>query len=375
LIEKLGRVGARLVSGLVSHVGELDVRVHTANTLTFGDLEENETLVAPASAPRVLNLPVVVVAIGVLLEHATVALARVPPLVDGAVSDGIRRRLGLGLWTGISVVIGGLLGVADEDDGVIKASRAAVIDTNNAGLVVLEVATAGIDSDGQRLLLQLVLHPLDALAGVDPTPAGDLTNNLVSVVRAGTLCARSSRSVGVVRVEHGTMLGLEVPGGGHPAAAAAPEAEVLPKELHVARIIPERAINKVLLGEADGRRSVLGCDAALESRVGSEGPARAAATLILDTEHGAVVSPIDSGGSDDAEAALCFVVVELRAVESVLFLPAEHLAEFGAVHIGELVDFVFGGIGLAGGRRDLIELPDLSKVVLEDLGALDHFTA
>lgn len=362
------------MSGLVSHVGELDIRVHTANTLTFGDLEENETLVAPVGAPRVLNLPVVVVTIGVLLEHATVTLARVPPLVDGAVSDGLRRRLGLGLWTGISVVIGSLLGVADEDDGVIKASRAAVIDTNNTGLVVLEVATAGIDSDGQRLLLQLVLHPLDALVGVDSTPAGDLTNNLVSVVCARTLCARSSRSVGVVRVEHGTMLGLEVPGGGHPAATAAPEAEVLTEELHVARIPPERAVNKVLLGEADRRCSVLGCDAALESRVGSEGPTRATATLILDTEHGAVVSPIDSGGSDDAEATLCFVVVELSAVESVLFLPAEHLAEFGAAHIGELVDIVFGGIGLAGGRRDLIELPDLSKVVLEDLGALLQFT-
>ena len=163
----------RVVSVLDSHVGEFDVRVHTANTFTFGDLEENETLVTPASAPRVLNLPVVIVAILILLEHSAVviSIAGVPPLVDGAARDGVGLRLGLRIRVGVVVVVTiviVLLCVADEDDGVIETGWAAIVGTDNTRSVMLEVATAGIDSNSHWLLLQLVLDLLEAVAGVDP---------------------------------------------------------------------------------------------------------------------------------------------------------------------------------------------------------------
>jgi hypothetical protein len=45
--------------------------VHATDTQAFGNLEENEALVAPTSAPRVLDLPVVIEAI-CILEHAMV---------------------------------------------------------------------------------------------------------------------------------------------------------------------------------------------------------------------------------------------------------------------------------------------------------------
>jgi len=248
----------KVASVLDSHVGEFDVRVHTANTCTFGDLEENETLVTPASAPRVLNLPVVIVAILILLEHSAVfiSIAGVPPLVDGAARDGVGLRLRLRIRVGVVVVVVTivivLLCVADEDDGVIETSWAAIVGTDNTRSVMLEVTTAGIDSNSHWLLLQLVLDLLEAVAGVDPRPAGDLADNLVRVVRAISLSARISRSVRIIFIKHDTMLGLEVPGSGHPATTAAPKAEVLAEEFLITCVVAKRAVNKVLLGEADG---------------------------------------------------------------------------------------------------------------------------
>jgi len=122
------------------------------------------------------------------------------------------------------------------------------------------------------------------------------------------------------------MFGLEVPGSGHPATTAAPKAEVFAEEFHITSVVAERAVNEVLLGETDRSLRGLGCDRALESRVGSEGPAGAATTLILDLVHRTAFDPVDCRSRDDTEATpeatLRPVVVEFSAIESGLLLPA-----------------------------------------------------
>jgi len=298
---------------LVSHVGVFDIRVHTANTFSFGDLEENEALVTPASAPRVLNLPVVVVTIGVLKHAARVVLvAGVPPLVNVAlgivIGIGLRLRLGAGIRRRATV----LLSVADEDDGVVKTSGAAIVFTNDTLGVELEVGAAGINSDSERLVPQFLFDLVEATTSVDPVPAGDLTNSLAAVVCATALGLRSARSVRIIAVEHDTVFALEVPGSGHPAATATPEAEVLTEEVHVVTVVAERAVNEVLLRHADGISACLGGDGTLKGRVGGESPAGAAAALVLDTDHMAIFNVIDSSSIDDAETTS--VVAEATAL-------------------------------------------------------------
>jgi len=302
---------------LVSHVGVFDIRVHTANTIAFGDLEENEALVAPVGAPRVLNLPVVVVTIFVLKHAARVVLvAGVPPLVNVAlgivIGIGLRLRLGAGIGRWATV----LLSVADEDDGVVKTSGAAIVGTNDTLGVELEVRAAGINSNSERLFLQLLFDLVKATASVDPVPAGDLTNSLAAVVSALALSARSARSVRIVTIEHDTVLALEVPGSGHPAATAAPEAEVLTEEVHVVTVVAERAVNEVLLRHADWVSACLGGNGTLKGRVGSESPAGAAATLVLDIDHMTIFNVIDSGSINNAETASVVAEATAPIVES-----------------------------------------------------------
>ena len=357
---------------LDSHLDPFDVLVHAADTLALGNLEKDEALVAPTVRPRVLDLPVVVEAIGVL-KHAMVALslARVPPLEDGALLvDG----LGIGAVIVVVATVA-LLSVADQDDSVVDVGTAASVGSDNTLLVELEGATTSIDSDGHRVSLQLLLHALDAVRLADPTVTLDLANNLVRLMSALRLLARVARGVGIVAVEHDTMVLLESPGSGHPAAAAAPEAifaiEIGAKHLLVARAASERAINEVLLREAHwGSARRLG-NVAFEGRVRGEGPAGAAATLVLDLVHISVSEVIDSDGVDDtntiADAATADV---FQLGETALELAqARHvLLELAVIHITELVHLERGSVGLASGCRLGVNAIDNRLVAVEDLG-------
>jgi len=95
------------------HLGPPDISVHGTDAQTGSDLEQDEALVTPAGAPRVLDLPVV----------AT-------------------------------------LGVADDDDGVVEASG-ALVRLENARLVVLEAIGGCIDGDRQRVGRKLGFHAGD----------------------------------------------------------------------------------------------------------------------------------------------------------------------------------------------------------------------
>lgn len=108
-----------------SQLGPFNVGIHAANTVALGLLEEDEALVAPTSAPRVLDLPVVLVAIGILELTTRVVCAGVPPLGDCASAIyGFVVRIVVRIVR-IDIVIT-FIGVADKDDGMVKASATAV---------------------------------------------------------------------------------------------------------------------------------------------------------------------------------------------------------------------------------------------------------
>jgi len=95
--------------------------VHATSTIAAIDhLEKDETIVAPAGTPRVLDFPVLIELFG--LQHAGVGslLAGVPPFSDAAVGGGGRRRLGVGVST---IITSGVL-VSDNDDCVVKRGSA-----------------------------------------------------------------------------------------------------------------------------------------------------------------------------------------------------------------------------------------------------------
>ena len=72
---------------------------------------------------------------------------------------------------------------------------------------------------------------------------------------------------------------------------------VLAELLLVLWVGAERTIDDLLLGEVHWVFTGLDSDGAFESSQGSEGPTGAAASLVLNIHHLAIVSPIDSGGS------------------------------------------------------------------------------
>ena len=58
-------------------------------------------------------------------------------------------------------------------------------------------------------------------------------------------------------------------------------------------VVSERAINKLLLGDADGCGVGFLGDSSLENSVGTEGPAGTAATLVLDGMHKSILDVIN----------------------------------------------------------------------------------
>jgi len=78
------------------------------------------------------------------------------------------------------------------------------------------------------------------------------------------------------------LVSLEVPSPAHPAAIATVCLVVLAELSLVVWVEGVGTINELLLGVSDWSCVVLLSNSALESSVGSEGPAGTAATLILD---------------------------------------------------------------------------------------------
>jgi len=115
---------------------------------------------------------------------------------------------------------------------------------------------------------------------------------------ASSLASRVARGVSVVRIQHHTVLVLEVPDIFHPATLAAVILS-LPggaKVCVVRGVVNEGAIDDMLLGEADRPVVFLFGDVALKCRVSGEGVAGTAVTLVFDRVHEAISSMIDGCG-------------------------------------------------------------------------------
>jgi len=86
--------------------------IHATNTIAILDFDLNETLIAPVSAPRVLNFPVVGVALHIRSCRAFLSLfcAAYPPVLDLAISDFPRT----------SAIV-----VAHDHHAVVEGSRIA----------------------------------------------------------------------------------------------------------------------------------------------------------------------------------------------------------------------------------------------------------
>jgi hypothetical protein len=88
----------------------------------------------------------------------------VPPLEDGAILL-YGFRIGLRARAVIIVIVTTVtsLGVADQDNSVVNVRSTASVRSDNTLLVELEGATTGINSNGHRVSLQLLLHTLDTI--------------------------------------------------------------------------------------------------------------------------------------------------------------------------------------------------------------------
>lgn len=92
-----------------------------------------------------------------------------PPLVDSAfavdvgcgIGSGIRSRIGLGRSCVIRAFIT-CFSVANNDNGVIQASSAAIIGANNTRFIELEDTATGINSDSKGMSPKLCLDIVDA---------------------------------------------------------------------------------------------------------------------------------------------------------------------------------------------------------------------
>ena len=186
-----------------------------------------------------------------------------PPLVDsaflvdrGRVGCGIRSGIGLRrIGSGVIRAIIACFGVADNDNSVIQASATAIVDANNTRLIELEDTATGINCDSKGMSPQLCLDIVDA--GSNLSDVGDISDCLAGVMSTSCFPTSAARSVAIVRIKHDTLLFLESPSSVHPAATAAPEAVVFAEHLLVALVVPQGAINKLLLREAHRRGVVL----------------------------------------------------------------------------------------------------------------------
>jgi hypothetical protein len=283
-----------------SHLDPLDVGVHAADTLAFGDLEKDETVVAPVRAPRVLDLPVVLVAIGILKAASVVTtLAAVPPLVDSAllvyrVRSRIRSRIGLRLRVGSGIRVT-LVGVTNNDHSVIQACSTASIGGDDTLFVELEDTFTGINGNSQRVSLELLLDIVDTVS--DLAIPGYLADSFRGFVSALSFSTGSTRSVWVISISHDTLLFLELPGVAHPAATAAPEPVIFTVEhLLIEAVVSQSTVNKLLLRKAlRCVASILG-NVTFKCRVGGESPAGTTATLLLDWIHVTILDVINSCG-------------------------------------------------------------------------------
>lgn len=176
---------------------------------------------------------------------------------------------------------------------MIQTSSAAIIGANNTRLIELEDTATSINSDSKGMSPQLCLDIVNVCC--DLSDIGDISDSLGVIMSTGCFTTIIARGVWVFCISHDTLLFLESPSSVHPATTAAPEAVVFAEKILVALVVPQGAINKLLLREAHGRGVVLLGDCTFKCGVGCEGPAGATIALILDGTHEAIFDVVDGG--------------------------------------------------------------------------------
>jgi len=190
---------------------------------------------------------------------------------------------------------------------VIKAGSAASILSDDTVLVELEDTISSVNGDSHRVSLQLRLDRVDAI--FDLAPLSDFTDSFVGIMGAFSFFTGSTRSVRIISVSHDTLLFLEPPGVAHPATATAPKAVGLTKQILVTLIVGQCAIDEMLLRKTHWSCVILTGNVAFESRIGSESPARTAATLLLDRIHISVFDVVNGNCiGDEATTAAATTV-------------------------------------------------------------------
>lgn len=182
-----------------------------------------------------------------------------PPLLNLAVTSRsrVRRsgRSGIGVVAALIAVIAAVIatiGVANDNNSVIKLCTAIGVLGNNTALVELEGGSAGIEGDGQGLLLNLCLDFRHGIVwrvhvnGLRPIGLGDRFRSLMD---ACTFFGTGTGSVGVVGVLHDTMISDEIPGGWQEATLATPHTVVLAPFGFIRRFCSQGTIDKTLFRE------------------------------------------------------------------------------------------------------------------------------
>jgi len=185
----------------------------------------------------------------------------VPPLLNLAVTSrsGIRSGIGSGIGRSGSGVVAAVIaaviatiGVSNDNNSVIELCTAIGVLGNNTALVELEGCSAGIEGDGQGLLLNLCLDFRHGIAwrvhvnGLRPISRGD---RLCSLMLAFAFLGTGTGSVGVVLVLHDTMISDEIPGGWQEATLATPHTVVLAPFSFIIRVCCQGTIDKTLFRE------------------------------------------------------------------------------------------------------------------------------
>jgi len=181
------------------------VPINAADTLAFTHFELNETLIAPTRSPRVLDLPIVGVAL--IIQSIRHIFAAYPPVVDATLSYCIAA-----------------LRVAYDYDAVVDCKCIFITASvsgftaalHNTAFVISELWLRGIECDSTRLLHNFLFHLLKIIIwGI--IIAFHISINLICVMSTILM----SSPIWIVRIEHGTLLLHEFPRTCHPTTITA----------------------------------------------------------------------------------------------------------------------------------------------------------
>ena len=182
---------------------------------------------------------------------------------------------------------------------MVDLATAWLIHLDDTALIELEGGAAGVEDDRERLEHDSVLHLFDVAP--DLPPFFDMPDDLRLDVLAVAWGAAAPRSVRVVLLEHGSVVLLKAPRVIHPCAIAAPtpvvsrtQAVSLAVKLLAARAHGKCAVDQVLLRNVTNILVIcLQGECTLRRCVGGEGPAGAAAALVLHLVYVAVFRVVD----------------------------------------------------------------------------------